>query len=83
VVSLDVGQCQKSCISVPTLMESHIVDFDNAASTVSVSIMQDQHTLKLSKPFNAGIKSLRATLPDEIFLMGILLLEPCISLIYA
>jgi hypothetical protein len=33
--------------------------------------------------FNAGIKSLRATLLDEIFLLGILLLEPCISLIYA
>src|SRR5215510_11712823 len=30
-----------------------------------------------------GIKSLRATLPDEIFLLGILLLEPCISLTYA
>src|SRR5215471_1780796 len=29
------------------------------------------------------MKSLRATLPDEIFLLGILLLEPCISLIYA
>jgi hypothetical protein len=34
-------------------------------------------------PFNAGIKSLRLTLPDENFLLGILLLEPCISLIYA
>jgi hypothetical protein len=32
--------------------------------------------------FNAGIKSLRATLPDE-YLLGILLLEPYISLIYA
>jgi hypothetical protein len=32
---------------------------------------------------HAGIKSFRATLPDEIFLLGILLLEPCISLIYA
>jgi hypothetical protein len=35
------------------------------------------------KPFNAGIKSLRGTLPDEIFLLWILLLEPCISLMYA
>jgi hypothetical protein len=35
------------------------------------------------EPFNAGIKSLRATLLDEIFLLGILLLEPWISLIYA
>jgi hypothetical protein len=31
----------------------------------------------------AGIKSLRAMLPDESFLLVILLLEPCISLIYA
>jgi hypothetical protein len=32
-------------------------------------------------PFNAVIKSVRATLPDEIFfLLRILLLEPCISL---
>jgi hypothetical protein len=31
--------------------------------------------------FKAGIKSLRATLPDEIF-DWILRLEPCISLIY-
>src|SRR5215469_8208481 len=30
-----------------------------------------------------GIKSLRSMLPDEIFVLGILLLEPCISLIYA
>jgi hypothetical protein len=36
----------------------------------------------LTQPFNAGIKSLHATLPDEIVL-EILLLEPCISLIYA
>jgi hypothetical protein len=35
------------------------------------------------QPFKAGIKSLRATLPDKNFLLGILLLEPCISLIYA
>jgi hypothetical protein len=35
------------------------------------------------EPFNAGIKSLSVTLPDESFLLGILLLEPCISLIYA
>jgi hypothetical protein len=34
-------------------------------------------------PFNTGIKSLRATLPDEISLLGIMLLEPCISLICA
>jgi hypothetical protein len=33
--------------------------------------------------FNAGIKSLHATLPGEKFLLGILLLELCISLIYA
>jgi hypothetical protein len=33
--------------------------------------------------FDAGIKSLRATLPDEILYWGILLLEPYISLIYA
>jgi hypothetical protein len=32
---------------------------------------------------NAAIKSVRATLPDEIFLLGILLLEPCVSLIYS
>jgi hypothetical protein len=37
----------------------------------------------LPEPFNSGIKSLRATLPDETFLLGNLLLEPCISLIYA
>jgi hypothetical protein len=34
-------------------------------------------------PFNAGIKSLRATLLDKIILLGILLLEPCILLMYA
>jgi hypothetical protein len=33
--------------------------------------------------FNARIKSLRATVPDKIFLLGIVPLEPCISLIYA
>jgi hypothetical protein len=33
-------------------------------------------TANSAKPFNAGVKSLRATLPDEIFLLGILLLEP-------
>jgi hypothetical protein len=37
----------------------------------------------VSEPFNARIKSLLTTLTDEIFLLGILLLEPCISLIYA
>src|SRR5215468_10342280 len=35
------------------------------------------------QPLEDGIKSLCATLPDEIFLLGILLLEPCISLTYA
>jgi hypothetical protein len=34
------------------------------------------------KAFNAGIKSLCAIMPDQ-FLLGILLLQPCISLIYA
>jgi hypothetical protein len=33
--------------------------------------------------FNARIKSLRAPLADEMFLLGIVLLEPRISLIYA
>jgi hypothetical protein len=33
--------------------------------------------------FNAGIKSLSATLPDEIYLLWILLCEPCIFLMYA
>jgi hypothetical protein len=78
VVSLDVGQCQKSCTSVPPLMESHIVDFDSAASTVSASIMQNQHELKLREPFNAGVKSLRATLPDEIFYCGFCFLNHAI-----
>jgi hypothetical protein len=35
------------------------------------------------QPFNAEIKSLHATQPGEIFLLGILLPEPCISLINA
>ena len=40
VVSLDVGQCQKSCTSVPSVMESHIVDFGSAVSKVSPSFMR-------------------------------------------
>jgi hypothetical protein len=32
----------------------------------------------MNKPFNARIKTVHATLPDEIFLLGILLLEQCI-----
>jgi hypothetical protein len=36
---------------------------------------------KQYESFNAGIKSLRATLPDENFYRGVLHLEPCISLI--
>jgi hypothetical protein len=41
----------------------------------------DSH--RSNTPLYAGIKSLRSTLPDEAFLLGNLLLEPCISLIYA
>jgi hypothetical protein len=37
----------------------------------------------IEQSFNAGIKSLHATLPNEIFYWGFLLLEPCISLTYA
>jgi hypothetical protein len=48
VVSLDVGQCHKSCTSVPSVMESHIVDFDSAESKVSPSITRHHYTLKLS-----------------------------------
>jgi hypothetical protein len=51
-------------------------------TTVTCKITCPGDAVKFS-PFNAGIKSLRATLPDEIFLLGILLLELCISLIYA
>jgi hypothetical protein len=36
-----------------------------------------------SSVVNAGIKSLRAMLSDNNFLLAIFLLEPCISLIYA
>jgi hypothetical protein len=46
---------------------------------------QNGHQSTHSKPsdLNAGNKSLRATLHDEILLLGILLPEPCIWLIYA
>src|SRR5215510_10345883 len=37
----------------------------------------------VAKRLKDGIKSHRATLHDEIFFSGDLLLEPCISLIYA
>jgi hypothetical protein len=46
VVSLDVGHCQKSCTSVPSAMESHIVDFSSAVSKVSPSFMHHQHKPK-------------------------------------
>jgi hypothetical protein len=36
-----------------------------------------------TRSLNAGIKSLRAALPNEFSLQGILLLVPCVSLIYA
>jgi hypothetical protein len=48
VVSLDVGHCQKSCISVSSVMEPHVVDTDSAASKVSPNFMRYQHTPKLS-----------------------------------
>jgi len=44
VVSLDVGQCQKSCTSAPSVMEPHVVDFGSSASKVSPSFMPHQHT---------------------------------------
>jgi hypothetical protein len=48
------------------------------------SFLQVQTEEKYAQPFNAGIKPFRSTLPDEnFFLLGILLLELCISLIYA
>jgi len=47
VVSLDVGHCQKSCTSVPSVTESYVVDFGGAASQVSPSFVR-QHTPKLS-----------------------------------
>lgn len=47
VVSLDVGRCQKSCASVPSVMESHVVDFGSSASKVSPNFML-QHAPKLS-----------------------------------
>jgi hypothetical protein len=49
----------------------------------SLRILKALDKVGVIYPFNAGIKSLRAALPGEIFLLGILLLEPCISLIYA
>src|SRR5215510_14117394 len=42
-----------------------------------------QSHIRLCYPLKDGIKSLCTTLPDRIFLLGILLLEPCILLIYA
>jgi hypothetical protein len=41
VVSLDVGHCQKSCTSVPSVMKPHVVDFGSAASKVSPSFMRN------------------------------------------
>jgi hypothetical protein len=48
-----------------------------------VTVVYKKYRIFFCEPFNAGIKSLRATLPDEIFLLGIFLLEPRISLIYS
>lgn len=48
MVSLDVGQCQKSCNNAPSVIEPHVVDFGSAASKVSPSFMRHQHTPKLS-----------------------------------
>jgi hypothetical protein len=48
VVRLDVGHCQESCTSVPSLVEPDFVDFRSSVAKVSQSLMRHQYTPKQS-----------------------------------
>jgi hypothetical protein len=64
------------------LLYSVVIDVCRTVQVYNIKMHVGWDTL-YHYPFNAEIKSLCATLPDEILLLGILFLEPCISSIYA
>jgi hypothetical protein len=77
------------CSVTPSLsLINYCKEFDECECFLFPVLISTQSVLRplltiTSSPFNAAIKFLRTTLTDKIFLLGILLLEPWISLMYA